>query len=530
VHAEINALLGGQHGELGAQRVVQVRQCEGVAIRGDTAVFQTRNVQQVGDQVLGRAQRAVQMMYQFLRLARQGVVLMGQGGGEQACGVQRLHQVVADRGEETRLRLVGRLGGALGVGQRLVEQRQFLGPFADALFQALVGVLQRSFGLAEGGDVAEAHDEAATRHRVADQFHHPAIGEGALGGMRTALAHPVETLGDVSVGIARAAQPAFGVVANDVGDGAADVHQPVGVIEHFQVAVVPGHQAQRLVDHADALGDVLDGALQQGPVELQHLGGFADDAHHVLDLHVAAFERSLDHRTCGRGAQHPGQQALGMGDPLAIGGLSRGELLAVMAGEALEAELGTLGADEARRQHQQIFDLHGQQAPATGGRGDFLTDEAAGLPVLGHARLRQYRDPEEQRGVAQQREHHAECQCAGIEGQVGGVHPLQAREHFQRPAEQRQDQRIEPDQRAGGEAGEYAAAVRLFPVQRADHRRGQLGEGGEGDLADGRQARGAAQQPVTDVCQQQDHDDGDAADREHPVAEGLEGLLGFLAA
>ena len=45
---------------------------------------------------------------------------------------------------------------------------------------------------------------------------------------------------------------------------------------------------------------------------------------------------------------------------------------------------------------------------------------------------------------------------------------------------------VEPDRRTGGEAGEHATAVGLFP-QRADHGRRQLGDGGEGDLADGGQ-------------------------------------------
>nr|GFD03738.1 hypothetical protein [Tanacetum cinerariifolium] len=80
---------------------------------------------------------------------------------------------------------------------------------------------------------------------------------------------------DMHLGFAGSEQAAFGVVANDVRDGPADADQPVRVVEQLQIAVVPGHQLKRLVHHADALRDVLDGALQQGPVELQDLGGFA---------------------------------------------------------------------------------------------------------------------------------------------------------------------------------------------------------------------------------------------------------------
>uniref|UniRef100_A0A1I7Y3B3 DhaL domain-containing protein n=1 Tax=Steinernema glaseri TaxID=37863 RepID=A0A1I7Y3B3_9BILA len=152
------------------------------------------------------------------------------------------------------------------------------------------------------------------------------------------------------LGLARAAQAAFGVVADDVGNRPADTDQPVGVVEQFQVATVPGHQAQRLVDHADALADVLDGPLQQGAVELQHLGGFIGDAYHVLQLHVAAFDGRLDHGAGRGGAEHAGQQALGVLDPFAVGVLVGVEALALAIGEADEALARTLFADKARGQ------------------------------------------------------------------------------------------------------------------------------------------------------------------------------------
>ncbi len=102
---------------------------------------------------------------------------MGEGGGEQSRGVQRLHQVVADGGEEAGFRLVGRLGIALGFGERDVELRQFLGAFADPLLEPFVRLGQRLFGFAERGNVGETHDKSAARHRVADQLDYPAIGE-----------------------------------------------------------------------------------------------------------------------------------------------------------------------------------------------------------------------------------------------------------------------------------------------------------------------------------------------------------------
>ncbi len=179
-----------------------------------------------------------------------------------------------------------------------------------------------------------------------------------------------------------------------------------------------------------------------------------------------------------------------MRDPLAVGLLAQGKLLAMTAGEAVETLLGALGTDEARGQREQVLDVHGEQAPGAGARGDLLADETAGLPVLGDTGLGQDRDPEEQRRVAHQRQRDPERQPADAEPRAATVHPVQPREHLQRPAQHRQDQRVEPDRRTGGEAGEHAAPVGLLPVERADHRRSQLGDRGKGDLADGRQAGG----------------------------------------
>ncbi|MCY1517719.1 hypothetical protein D9M68_524160 [compost metagenome] len=474
------------------------------------------------------------MVDQFAGLAGQDFLLVAEGGGEQPRRVQGLHQVVADGGEEAGLGLVGRFGRALGLDQRLVELGQLVGAFGDPLLQPFVGVLEVALGLAEGGDVGEAHDKAAARHGVADQLDDPAVGEQPLGGVRPALAHPVEAPCHMGFHFARPAEAALGVEADDVGDRPADADQAFGIVEQFQVAAVPGHQAQGLVDHADALGDVLDGALQQGAVELQHLGGFVGDAHHVFHLHLAAFDGRLHHGPRRGGAEHAGEQAFGVGDPVLVGVLRRVEADAQAIGEADEALLCAFFADKARSQHQQVVHLHRQQGAGTGTRGHLLADEAAGLPVFGHAGAGEHRYPGEEDPVAGQGQHYALGQW--IDGQVQGVvhHPGQAREVLQRPAQatrhHRQHQGVGPERGAGGEAGEHAATVGLFPEQRADHRRAELGDGGEGDLADGRQARGGTQQAVADVTQQDDHHDAHPAYREHPVAEHLEGTLGVLPA
>ncbi|MCY1424738.1 hypothetical protein D9M71_405000 [compost metagenome] len=59
VQAEVDALFLRQHPEFHAERLVQAVQREGAALGADPAAFQARDVQQVGDQILGRAQRGV---------------------------------------------------------------------------------------------------------------------------------------------------------------------------------------------------------------------------------------------------------------------------------------------------------------------------------------------------------------------------------------------------------------------------------------------------------------------------------------
>ena len=121
------------------------------------------------------------------------------------------------------------------------------------------------------------------------------------------------------------------------------------------------------------------------------------------------------------------------------------------------------------------------------------------------------------------------------DGQIQRIalQPGQAGKSAQRPAQavrrDRQHQGVEPEKGAGGQAGEDAAAVGLLPVKCAQHGGGQLRHGGKSDLADGRQARGGAQQAIADIRQQQDHHNADPAYRQHPLAEHFERALGIVA-
>ena len=108
------------------------------------------------------------------------------------------------------------------------------------------------------------------------------------------------------------------------------------------------------------MGDVLDRALQQGAVELQHFRRFVGDPDYVLQLHFPTFDGGFYHGARRRSAKHTGQQALGVGDPFAIGVLVRVEAFALTVSETNKALSRAFFADKPRRQLQQVVDLHRQ--------------------------------------------------------------------------------------------------------------------------------------------------------------------------
>jgi len=112
------------------------------------------------------------------------------------------------------------------------------------------------------------------------------------------------------------------------------------------------------------------------------------------------------------------------------------------------------------------------------------------------------------------------------------VQPRQPREVAQVPtkavSDDRQYQGVKPDKGACRQPGKHPAAVGLLPVQGAEHGRGQLSDGSEGDLADGGEAGGGAQQAVADIGQKQNHHNRYATYREHPVAKHFKRALGVF--
>src|SRR6185437_13936732 len=127
------AAILGERTELGGQRIEYLGQREVARADVEATALQLRDVEQASQQVFGGGQRTVQVLRGRDRLVAREAHL--QRMREQLRGVQRLQQVVADRGEEVGLRLVRALRGVAG-------QRQRAGALGHALLQRLVDALQ----------------------------------------------------------------------------------------------------------------------------------------------------------------------------------------------------------------------------------------------------------------------------------------------------------------------------------------------------------------------------------------------------
>ncbi len=320
--AECQSALGGESAKFRYQRLEYFGQRQRTPLRHQAAGFQPRHVEQASEQAGGGIQCAADLRERVLgpRIAR-GVLLtelLRQRLGEQMRGVQRLQQVVADRGEEAALGVVGGFRLALG----LLEQR---GALADALLQGFVGLQQFGLGAAERGDVGEGGDEAAARHRVAADFDDLALADAAI---RVVIAVEEHALRQVRRTGTHERQPARERVLQvalvrhalqrprrQLRDGSTHAQQRVGEAEQFGITAVPCDQAQLRVDDADALAHVLQRGFEHALVEAEILrGGIDDRGDGVEVVAVAAFApRGIEqHPRRGR-AQHGGEFALHRG-------------------------------------------------------------------------------------------------------------------------------------------------------------------------------------------------------------------------
>ena len=380
------------------------------------------------------------------------------------------------------------------------------------------------------GDVLVGVDEAAAGHGVALHLQHAAVLAVAHVAVGLAVADIVEQQLDVLLGVAGAVFAVVGVVAEDLVDGGADPDQVVREAEQLQVALVPHHQAQVLVHHADALVDVLDGGLEQGAVELQHLGGLVDDGDHVGDADAAPLQRRVDHDARRGGAEHRGQEALGELDHVDGGAGAVLQGLAAAPRVVVEGAAHLVGPQEALAEHLEVAHGGGAGPGAVyrGLAGLDAVDEQRGLDALHHPLGGDLGDEDVAEEVHAQGEHHAVGEAVThVEAeQRGGGEPGDAQGAAVEPVggeypgadHRRHQQAVGPDQEAGVHADDHPQAVAALPVEAADQCRGELAGGGKGEHADGGQGGELADQVVEAVGHGQHRGDGHASRPQHQAA------------
>jgi hypothetical protein len=169
-----------------------------------------------------------------------------------------------------------------------------------------------------------------------------------------------------------------------------------------------------------------------------------------------------------------------------------------------------------------------------GGRRKVAQHEHLGLQALDRLGSLQERHDHEYQDVDRHAPQHAVAQRVDLQVEQGlGRQEAQAeraigQDRARDPAgldDPGQQQRVGPHGEAGDDAGDGASRRGVAPDQAAEESRRELGDGGERHEADRGEAMRLAQQSIEEIAQEDDGEDGDAADGEQQPRHVL--LLAF---
>ena len=181
---------------------------------------------------------------------------------------------MAGGGEEMRLGDIGLVRLGLGASQRGVEAGEFLGALPHAPLQGLVGALQGLGGLDARSDVGERRHQAAVRHAIGAHLHD-----------KTAIAFEDrsnpgyvsrDALGDQFFEAVAAELVALGVEADDFVESGSNPDQVRRQVQDLAETPIPADQVQTLVEHGDALADVIERRLQDLAIVLDRRVGVVE--------------------------------------------------------------------------------------------------------------------------------------------------------------------------------------------------------------------------------------------------------------
>src|SRR3984885_1299744 len=247
---EFQALLARQRREFDVEPVQQFVDAEIGDFRLHRAGIEPRNVEQRGEYLLDRFERGVDVLYQIAILT--GALPLDQARHIKPRRIERLQNVVAGGGDESRFGDVGFVGFGLGAFGLRVEAREFAGALAHAAFQRRIGAFQRLRRLHAWGDVGEGRHQAAVGHAVRAHFDHQATFGKAFEERLAFGRISGDALGDEAVDVFGVALAVPGDVAQNLAERDADPRQFVRQIEDFAELPVPADQRRLLVEHRDA--------------------------------------------------------------------------------------------------------------------------------------------------------------------------------------------------------------------------------------------------------------------------------------
>ena len=222
--------------------------------------------------------------------------------GEEPRGVKRLDQIVAGRGEKAGL-------VARRAREFAVEPHQLGGALGHANLQSGAYLLQRGACARFGGDVGEAHDVAASRHRSTGRAHNAAVAAHPLEIMHRAATQMLQSTSHMRLDLARPAFAPFRVEANHLFDWRTDGHHALGIGEQVEVAAVPRDEALVGVDHADPGFDVFQRGGEQPFREAQALPALVEHPCDVLVAQPCSANCGADQRPGGRHPDHASDRA-----------------------------------------------------------------------------------------------------------------------------------------------------------------------------------------------------------------------------